>query len=412
MSADDWNALRYEASQLFTPSLPIRTAELFAGRSAEIRKILDVIYEAGQHAILYGERGVGKTSLAQVVRFLLPSRTSRVIFVREQADPSDSFSSLWKKVFSNLKTTIRRNGEETEASISELYDTEVVPSDIARELDNFSLNTVPIIVLDEFNEIKDNKAASYLANTIKALSDRGVNCTVIVVGVADNVTELIEEHASISRCMTEIKMPRMSNPEAQEILDKRLGQLGMTIDPTAKWTIVVLSRGLPSYVHRLGRYAVLRCINDRQLEATEEHVKSAIDEVLERSQESIKDSYETATHSNQPGNLFRQVLLACAMADADDSGWFKPVDVCDPIASILKRKAEIATFQNHLTDFCSSKRGNILERKGSERAYRFRFTDPIMQPFVIMQGIRQGFMTKEARTILRFPEQLSFDLST
>jgi hypothetical protein len=74
-----------------------------------------------------------------------------------------------------------------------------------------------------------------------------------IVALTVSVAVAMTDTVSISRCMTEIKMPGMSNPEAQEILDKRLGQLGMTIDPTAKWTIVVPARGLPSYVHRLGR---------------------------------------------------------------------------------------------------------------------------------------------------------------
>ena len=280
----------------------------------------------------------------------------------------------------------------------------MLPGDVAREMGSFSLNTIPIIVLDEFNEMKDLNATTYLANTLKALSDKGINCTIILVGVADSVTDLVQKHESVSRCMTEIKMPRMTTSAAQEIVDKRLSSLGMKIAPDARSTIVVLSRGLPSYVHRLGRYATLRAIEERRLTVEEDDVRAAIQEVLDRSQESTKDTYETAVHSNQPGNLFRQVLLACAMANTDDGGWFKP------LTGVLKRSVEIATFQNHLNDFSNEKRRNIIERKGSERAYRFRFKDPVMQPFVLMQGIKQGFMTQEARSILSFPEQLSLDL--
>ena len=40
-----------------------------------------------------------------------------------------------------------------------------------------------------------------MANTLKALSDEGVNVTVVLVGVADNINELVGEHSSIIRCV-------------------------------------------------------------------------------------------------------------------------------------------------------------------------------------------------------------------
>ena len=62
----DWQAKRFEANQLFTPSTPINVADLFAGRQDQLSRIVDAVGERGRHVILYGERGVGKTSLSQI----------------------------------------------------------------------------------------------------------------------------------------------------------------------------------------------------------------------------------------------------------------------------------------------------------------------------------------------------------
>ena len=81
--------------------------------------------------------------------------------------------------------------------------------------------------------------------------------------------------------------------------------------------------------------------------------------------------------------------------------------VCSPLTKILGREkeVEIAAFQQHLKKFITDERKNILIRRGRERAYRFRFKDPSMQPYVIMRGIEQGFVDKKAIDVLSFPTE-------
>lgn len=63
----DFKHLQHQASAVFTPAVPISSDSLFAGRSTQISKLVDAINQRGQHAVLFGERGVGKTSLANVL---------------------------------------------------------------------------------------------------------------------------------------------------------------------------------------------------------------------------------------------------------------------------------------------------------------------------------------------------------
>ena len=50
----------------------------------------------------------------------------------------------------------------------------------------------------------------------------------------------------------------------------------------------------------------------------------------------------------------------------------------------------------HLNQFCLESRGKILEKKGERRRYRFRFHESIMEPYVIMKGIKDGLIAEEA----------------
>jgi hypothetical protein len=57
------------------------------------------------------------------------------------------------------------------------------------------------------------------------------------------------------------------------------------------------------------------------------------------------------------------------------------------MSRIMGRRYEIAAFSRHLADFCDKDRGSVLERTGIPRRYRFRFRNPLLQPFVIMCGL-------------------------
>jgi Cdc6-like AAA superfamily ATPase len=87
-----------------------------------------------------------------------------------------------------------------------------------------------VVILDEFDRIRNRDVRREIADLIKSMSDRGDRATLIVVGVADTVTDLIAEHESVERALVQIPMPRMTLSELEEIVRKALPRLKMTID--------------------------------------------------------------------------------------------------------------------------------------------------------------------------------------
>jgi Cdc6-like AAA superfamily ATPase len=398
---EDWDALKFEAGHLFTPSTPIGVAQFFSGRKKEVGQLVEAIAERGRHAIVYGERGVGKTSLSQVVPLMLPKGVRQVHHIRKAADPLDNFSSIWRKIFRDIRSASEIDGRQSAANIADHYaDRDITPDDVVRQLSGFNQNDVPIIVIDEFNEITDEATSQLIANTIKGLSDDGVNATVIVVGMADNVTQLIAGHKSISRCCEEVLMPRMDQDELRDVIESRVARLGMQIEGNVKWKIINLSKGLPTFVHSLGKFSCYAAIDRRRLTIVENDADRAIDTILESSQQSLKQAFERALRSNQPTAKFREVLTACALAKADESGFFTQTAVRGPLGQMLGRNIEIGHLRPQLHELIEDKRGKVIQRIGEERAYRYRFSDPAMQPYVIMAGIRSGILTDAAKTAL------------
>src|SRR5262249_48487730 len=122
-------------------------------------------------------------------------------------------------------------------------------------------------------------------------------------------------------------------------------------------------------------------------------------------QNTLKADYQLATHSNQSRARYRQILMACALAQSDEIGYFTPKQVEEPLSAILRKRAAIDDFNANLKEFTEEKRGRILHRQGSARIYRYRFRTPAMQPYVIMSGIKNGFLDETALEALSRPEQ-------
>ncbi|HMH18177.1 MAG TPA: AAA family ATPase [Burkholderiales bacterium] len=388
LSDADWQSKTYEIIELFSPGAPIDENDLFAGRQHEISQIIEAALQRGQHAIVYGERGVGKTSLAKTfsLRLIRPTKTLSSVIVN--CDPQDTFTSLWRKVYKDL-------GEEGGGNVLDgTTINDISPDDVRRVLTRFDLTTTPIIILDEFDKLQDPNAKALIANTIKSLSDYSVAATIVLVGVAKSVNDLLRDHASIGRALIQIPMPRMKAAELAEIIDKRLPRVGMTITPAAKAQIVALSAGLPHYTHLLGQHAGRRAIESRSLTIDVQHVDDAERDCLERAHHSIREQYHRATQSPRSGNIYKEVLLACALAEPDELGFFPAKAIEVPLSIIMQKQYKVAMFGQHLKILCEADRAKMLEVTGSPRRFRYRFEEPLMQPYVILRGLADGLITK------------------
>src|SRR3990172_3607668 len=104
MPETDYQGIALRLTQYFRPSAAINSEELFQGRTRQVRAVVDAINQPGRHAIIYGGRGVGKTSLAQILTFKLRGREPiPIICAYVTCDSSDDFSTLWFKVFSEIE---------------------------------------------------------------------------------------------------------------------------------------------------------------------------------------------------------------------------------------------------------------------------------------------------------------------
>jgi Cdc6-like AAA superfamily ATPase len=418
LSYEQAKALAANAATVLQPRLPISTKELFAGRWDELTTLADAVRQPGLHVAIYGERGVGKTSLANVVRPTIralentgkadPSLLVDRIVIKANANSGDQFSTIWNKMFTDITWRDNRPAvglvpySRNRKSLAEAFG---LPGILQIDDVRRTLASLPgsVFIIDEFDRAAQNTSRDF-TDLLKALSDFAVDCTIILVGVSDTIDQLVLDHASISRGVIQIQLHRMKPEELQIILQNAENSLGVQFSREAKNLIVHLSQGLPHYTHLIGLHTVRRAALGRYtINISTQDVFGALKEAVKQAEQTVTEKHSKAIHSAHKDALFRHVLLACALAAAtshDALGYFNPATLVGPLQSILDRSVEIATFNNHLAEFCQPKRGSVLERTGQSRAYRYRFHDPLLVPYIFMDALNAGMITDETLALL------------
>lgn len=388
----------FEVPQTFTPSSPVDQRALFAGRIPQIVRLVDCCNEKGRHAVLYGDRGVGKTSLANVVH----EELNITGWARTPCESEDTFTTLMRRMLKELSFTVKsaavgfrkKEGAEEVVTLADSVDQieTLQVSDVTAILRNTAFNHW-FFVLDEFDRLTDSRCRRSVTDLIKALSDYGCGVTIVVVGVADDLSQLVQDHPSIERNITQIRLPIMSREELEEILQQRWQRLGMTAEQEGVRLISGLSCGFPHYTHLLGKHASQHALKDDRLEVRPTDVISCLRGALQESQETLARAYDSATESSISRVAFEQTLLACAMVAADDAGYFRAAQIA-PILSRLKKAPVIPQqYTYHLSKFSSADGSNVLVRTQAKRS-RYRFKNPMLRPYVLLRGVQQGQLQK------------------
>jgi len=390
---------RERLAEAFTPHRPINLPHFFSGRLSLIDQAVDAINTSGQHVVMFGDRGTGKTSLARILAIYAqePEITNGRRAIHVACSSDDDFPSIWRKVFQEVQVSQRQIGftQDVAAGVVgrlELPDAAITdPSDI--RLYVRSLPNPTVIVIDEFDRVIPAKATEthrLMADTIKLFSDTDMDSTIVIVGVADSLADLIAGHESVTRNLAPVQMPPMRVDELAEIVQKGFAHAGLAWDPGVDTRIAELSQGYPHYTHLLGLWAGRHAIDAGQTVVTLSNVDSAVQTALQKAAGGVQQEYASAVASVRKDTLFREVLLACALAEKDSLGRFAAVQLREPLRRITGKDYATGAFQSHLAKFAEKQRGPVLKKTGSRRNFRWQFINPQLIPYVRLEGINSG----------------------
>jgi len=331
---DDLQEIRDRLHDVFTPASPISDARFLRGRGELLEDIDTAIKRKGASIVLYGERGVGKSSIAKIAaQFAVGSP------FYYSASANDTFESIalalldrygvcWVPESRGTERRIERGGavgipgmsvsanagEARAETESRMGRTSVTAQEVASRLPQ----DAKLVIIDEFERIQATKERQAFADLIKKLSDNESPTTLMLVGVAESIDELLEGHESAHRSIVEIRVDRLKNEFIKEIIEVGSEALGIDFAPDITEQIVDFSAQFPYYTHLLGEGAVtalLGNISDGRkstLLVEQDELASSIAHAIRNAHQSISRTFEDATRSIHDSPRFKYALYAIA----------------------------------------------------------------------------------------------------
>jgi len=266
----------------FTPGKPV-PIEYFIARFKEIERLERAIKQTfsgrNENIFISGERGIGKSSLASLIRYVAEKEHNfigthcflggvrdlegmiRVIFQRLLQEVSD------RSIFDNLKNVF---GKYIKAVT--LFGVGVEFTTDRSELRTILNNFLPLIrkinetikkddkkgmmlILDDINGIADvSEFAQFLKSFVDELatSRESLSLLMILVGIPERREELIKHQPSVARIFDIIDLSPMNEDESKEFFNKMFGKQNISVTPEALSRMVSLSGGFPMLMHEVG----------------------------------------------------------------------------------------------------------------------------------------------------------------
>jgi AAA ATPase domain len=388
----------FRLGEVFTPSAPVDDQDLFAGRNHELFSVVEAIQSIGQHAVIYGERGVGKTSLARIAIHI--ARSQGAVAVRVNCDGTDDYDQLWAKVMDELEIDVAQAGPDSDTPIGIPLDEcsailaagALNPNLVRIALRKISTHAPLVVFFDEFNELADTNAIIGISNTIKTLSDNIERVTLCPVGVAENLDLLLEGHMSAVRAIVQVNMPRMERKELRELVSKGLAKLHMEATPNALTLMEIIPRGFPQYAHLLAQEGARQALLASKWLISRPDVLAGLRVGLKKMDRTLSTAYHNATYSANT-NRYADVLLACAICDKGGKEGFSPADIRSAYCRIIGDDVNVDRYNAQLVAMATNR--DILVRDGDDRRWRYRFREPLMEPYVILEGLGNERITPE-----------------
>lgn len=366
----------------------------------------DALLERGGQVILFGDTGVGKSSL---LRYAAEDEKLKVVVVECLSSKSynDLIDDGLRKLVDVREVRRTRSAElSTEAEAGskvpfllsfkakvkagfeqdrEFEVVEAPPLDALLQAMNHA--QVDLFVLDNFQNIDSESTRLLIAQTMEFLSDRAsesTNIKAVVIGIADDAASLVGKSGSFLRRVSQIGVPRMPDSEIRSIFVKGFKILDIAIDHNSLDRLIFYCDGFPYFAHLLGlnlaRWARRASSETIKMADLAPALRRAVQEVDASFDDRIAKAFE-AGGEVQPRKNVLNILARSDQREWTSSQVIKAWEV------VHGRRSSYEFLHTALAALLNENRGGILKRKGDRTRYVYQFRDPYMRPYLRVAAV-------------------------
>lgn len=313
-SGDREELRRRVRETIFLPSSPIRIPDQLRGREKPYARTLETLSIPGRSVFIFGERGVGKSSLAWTAAHVYNSSDQEPI--RVVCHPAITFPRLIAQIAKGMHDQlgdgkvkkVTEIGLKT-SLVSLMHRIESGSDEVPKSIDvNDAVgllegllpkrhNIQRVVIVDELDAAGDIGFKSDIAYFIKQLGDNQSKLKFVFAGIATNVSQLLAHHESAQRCMATIELDRLPPLVLRDIAVEGFKQIHMTMKDTTANRIASLSDGFAHFTHLICLKMALAALEERELPEQVNNVQrleDAVRDAVADSEAVVKEAYEKA----------------------------------------------------------------------------------------------------------------------
>lgn len=331
----DEDFLREVLREHLTPSDHIKTPERLFGRQKALQQISRAFNSTGRHIFIYGDRGVGKSSLALTSAYLVQNSAEEPVYItcgtgqtfgelifaaaNAALPPEERLETPGKgsEITLPMSMGARKPGERPRAN----YGIPRSLTDAVELLRYISSRRSgrTVVIFDEFERIKNDFDKAQFAELVKNLPVFDKEISLILSGIGSSVDEMMGAHQSVSRRLETIPVNKINHDELWKIIAVPAAKLGVTVEQDLLIRASILSDGFPHYVHLLAE-SIFWAMHDDDVSITSPtagHFRQAVKGTLERTEAVHKSAWYKATHKTTATRDYEAALFS--LADRSDT---------------------------------------------------------------------------------------------
>jgi uncharacterized protein len=390
-----------------SPTTPVQSQENLRGREPQMREIEQALCSPGRSVFIYGERGVGKSSLAQTVAYAHQSAQHEPVILA--CEPRTTFAGIMTDILHRLADPTKKAKSIVSGSASVGFKGLGVqvsgkrePQTTGNVTPDMNLNAAvqalseiavrrggpTVVVIDEFDRIGSDEERTHFADLIKQVGDQQIGVRFIFCGVADSLDKLLGAHESCFRYLVGILVARLPWEARWEIIDGAAAAFGITVSDHPRFRIAAISDGFPHFVHLVSEKLFWEMLNDEQqrLSPSKANYQAAVGSAVQGIEQHLKRTYDKATIRGSGD--YEQVLWAVAdhgdLIRNTDTMFQSYVRLAGNMeGEPLDRNAFVSRLSTLKTEPC----GRILT---SERRGWYQYREGMMRGYVRLRAEEQG----------------------
>lgn len=388
---------RLALAEAFTPAQPVTDRSKFAGRLEVLARLISLLEDQRVHVVIYGERGIGKTSLVHILSDV--ARESGYLVVYASCGAKARFDELFHTVLAQIPARFLDNSQPMSEltglgeTIGEQMPTSLVDPRRMGEICARIAGTRVIVILDEYDRLHDADVRQGVAELIKNLSDRAARVQLVIAGVASNLQELIGYIPSIRRNVVGLPVPKLTTKELTAMVKIGEAAAGVKFDRRCIQTIDLLCNGSPYLARLLCHHASMSALDQRRMTIRLKDIFAALDQIVEEAESRLGPRTQGVL-----AQVFSEgdysVLAAIARGSGTPDGWFSVEDV-RPYLDDPKR-ADPAKELERLHGI-----GHLLDRRDEEGRVSYRIVDEALPLYLWMRIARDRLMQDESGVSIR-----------